>query len=165
MASKKKKPAPKKKVMPGKGFTWTDKLEKDLLACLASGATVRDTIDSHRISRTTVYKRIRSDEEWKERWNEAIDMGNDAVRDEIRRRGMQGVLEPVYHEGRVVGRKRRYSDNLLMFYAKSRMPEFKDNVHEHNHGFNAEGMAERLADKLAGIVAAARSAGDADKSE
>lgn len=138
----------------GNKFRWTSQLENDLLNCLRNGMSVGDVINSHSVSRSTVYKRIRSDDDWKQRWEDAIEIGNDAVRNEIYRRGMKGVLEPVYHEGRVVGRKRKYSDNLLMFYAKSRMPEFKDNVHEHNHGFNVEGMAQRLADKIASIAGA-----------
>ncbi len=132
---------------------WTPEFEENLLECLRQGASVNDVIESHNISRRTIYSRIRSDEEWKERWEEAIKIGDDAIRDEIRRRAMNGVLEPVYHEGEVVGHKRKYSDILLMFLAKSRMPEFRENNHEHNHTFNFEGIAERFAARIAAIAA------------
>ena len=143
---------------------WTTEVEEKLLSRLMNGFSVADAIAGV-MSRSTCYKRIREDEAWATRWQDAIETGNDSIRDEIARRGMRGVLEPVYHEGRVVGRRRKYSDNLLMFYAKSRMPEFKDNVHEHNHGFNTDGMAERLADKFASIAAAVRGTGDAEQPE
>lgn len=136
---------------------WTPEFEEAILACLREGASVRDAIEEFGVSRSTIYKRLREDEEWKKRWDEAYDQGNDAIRDEVRRRGMDGVLEPVYHEGTIVGRKRRYSDTLLMFYAKSRMPEFRENQHDHNHTFNLDGVAERFASKIAAIAAARRS--------
>jgi hypothetical protein len=42
---------------------------------------------------------------------------------EARRRAVEGVQEPVFHKGEVVGYKRRYSDNLLMFLIKGEEPE------------------------------------------
>lgn len=131
---------------------WTEEFEENILECLRLGCSVNDVIESHHISRRTIYQRLRTDEEWKERWDEAIHIGDDAIRDEIRRRAMNGVNEPVYHEGEVVGHKRKYSDILLMFLAKSRMPEFRENQHEHSHTFNFEGIAERFAARVAAIA-------------
>ena len=154
--AKKPRKKPTKKQRPsrgqGKGFKWTEELEQKLLSRLMNGFSVGDTINGV-CSRSTLYKRIRTDEDWADRWENAKETGNDAIRDEVARRGMRGVLEPVYHEGRVVGRRRKYSDNLLMFYAKSRMPEFRENVHVSDGTFNPDGMAERLASKFAAIIA------------
>ena len=51
--------------------------------------------------------------------NEAF---NDKLRAEIRRRAVEGVLKPVWYKGHRVGAVREYSDTLLIFEAKSRMP-------------------------------------------
>lgn len=144
---------------------WTPEFEESLLACLREGASVNDVIENHHVSRRTIYGRLRTDEAWKERWDEALAMGDDCIRDEIRRRAMNGVLEPVYHEGSVVGHKRKYSDLLLMFLAKSRMPEFKENAVEINQNFNFEGVAERFAAKLVTIAAAREARGTPEESD
>ena len=39
------------------------------------------------------------------------------------RRAKDGVPEPVFHQGRVVGETRRFSDTLAMFILKSRRRE------------------------------------------
>jgi hypothetical protein len=53
---------------------------------------------------------------------------NDRIRGEIYRRAVQGVKEPVYVRGEKVGEIDKYSDVLLIFLAKSRMPEFRERV-------------------------------------
>jgi hypothetical protein len=45
---------------------------------------------------------------------------------EIRRRGEEGYKRAVWHLGKQVGEETVYSDNLLMFYVKRRMPEYRD---------------------------------------
>jgi hypothetical protein len=74
------------------------------------------------------------------------------IRAEIHRRGVDGVKRAIYHDGRVVGHKKEYSDQLLMFLAKSRMPqEFGDKqTVDHVHKF--EGAAEQLVDKMAAML-------------
>ncbi len=47
--------------------------------------------------------------------------------EDARRRSEEGVLEPVFYQGREVGMVRKYSDNLLMFKIKGLMPHFRDN--------------------------------------
>jgi hypothetical protein len=45
---------------------------------------------------------------------------------EVRRRGEEGYKRAVWHMGKKVGEETVYSDNLLMFYVKRRMPEYRD---------------------------------------
>ena len=99
---------------------------------------------------------------------------------EIRRRGMDGIDEPVIYQGKLsylpmvdvktgevlrdeAGRLRpsdqpltvrKYSDNLLMFLAKAVMPEkYRDSVHIEGK-VNSEALAERLAAGRARVAAA-----------
>lgn len=45
--------------------------------------------------------------------------------EEVDRRALEGVKEDIYHQGEVVGSKRVYSDNLLMFRVKGLLPNYK----------------------------------------
>ena len=47
----------------------------------------------------------------------------DELEAEARRRAVQGVRQPVFHQGKVVGHIRKYSDLLLIFLLKHRRPE------------------------------------------
>ena len=47
---------------------------------------------------------------------------------EIRKRGIQGWLEPLSYQGQLTGESvRKFSDNLAMFYIKRQDPTFRDN--------------------------------------
>lgn len=54
----------------------------------------------------------------------------DEVDAEIRRRGIQGVDEPVFYQGAICGSVRKFSDLLLIFRAKALMPEKYRERHE-----------------------------------
>jgi len=45
---------------------------------------------------------------------------------EIDRRAVEGVREPIYYAGEKVGEKTKYSDNLLMFRTKARLPQYRE---------------------------------------
>ena len=93
------------------------------------------------IDRTLVYYWLEHDENFLLVYGIADKAANAHIDAEIRRRGIEGVVEPLVSAGRVVydeyedadGKKqrkrvviRKYSDTLLIFYAKKRMPEYRD---------------------------------------
>ncbi len=45
---------------------------------------------------------------------------------EIHRRAIEGWDEPIASAGKRLGVMRKYSDVLLIFYAKKRMPEYRE---------------------------------------
>lgn len=103
--------------------------KKRFLEELAGGRTVTGAARvADRHYRTMI--RYRSeDPKFAAAWLEAVEKGTDALVDEAKRRATDGVDEPVYYKGKVVGTVRRYSDLLLMFLLKSRRPDiFRDNV-------------------------------------
>lgn len=55
-------------------------------------------------------------------WDEAYDAGGEVIDEEVRRRAIEGTEEPIVFMGRVIGTTRKYSDTILIFYAKSRRP-------------------------------------------
>ena len=62
------------------------------------------------------------DELFAEAWDLASDAAADIMEDEAMRRATEGVMEPEYYKGRVVGHKLKYSDALLQFMLKGARP-------------------------------------------
>ena len=63
------------------------------------------------------------DPKFKKLWEEALLIcAEETLLPEAQRRAVEGIMEPVYHKGDVVGFKQRYSDQLLMFLIKGAMP-------------------------------------------
>lgn len=63
-------------------------------------------------------------------WERAAEEAIDRLEAEALRRGKEGVGEPVYYKGEVVGEIKRYSDTLLIFLLKALRPDkYRDNYH------------------------------------
>jgi len=71
---------------------------------------------------------------------------NELLLEEVDRRAVEGVRKAKYYKGEVIGYERDYSDNLLMFRVKGRMPEYREN-HELNIA-NKEGGTININFKL-----------------
>lgn len=127
-------------------------MREQYLALIREGITNKDAAASCGCG-TRYFKRRRDeDPEFEAAYQEARADGDDVIRAEVHRRGVEGVKRAIYHDGKVVGHKQEYSDQLLMFLAKSRMPaEFGDrSTVDHVHKF--EGAAETLIDKMANML-------------
>lgn len=62
-------------------------------------------------------------------WDSAREVAADALELEARRRAKEGWPEPVFYQGKQVGRVRKYSDTLLIFLLKATRPEkFRETV-------------------------------------
>ena len=59
-------------------------------------------------------------EDFRKAWDMAYVAGSDFLEDEARRRGLEGTLRPVFHNGKEVGTIREYSDACLFFTLKCR---------------------------------------------
>lgn len=141
----------KQKASHDKGRFDTE-MREGYLSLIREGITNKDAAAACGAG-TKYFKRRRdADPEFEQAYQEARADGDDVIRAEIKRRGVDGVKRAIYHDGKVVGHKQEYSDPLLMFLAKSRMPtEFGDKqTIEHSHKF--EGAAEQLVDKMATIL-------------
>jgi hypothetical protein len=85
------------------------------------------------VGRRTHYDWIQQDAAYNEAFSEATEQYADAVRDEVRRRAIEGYLEPVIYQGAIAkderGRPlmlRKFSDRLLELLAKAKCPEFRE---------------------------------------
>ncbi len=76
------------------------------------------------VSRSFITESVRDNiDGFRDRYREVQQDINDRVEAEIVRRGVEGWEEPVFQGGKQVGTIRKFSDQLLIFYAKARMPE------------------------------------------
>lgn len=93
------------------------------LALLASACSISHAAREAGFSRKSWYALRQRDEGFAASWDDAIEEGADLLEDEARRRAVEGVEQPVYHGGEMVGTMRKYSDTLLMFLLNGRRPE------------------------------------------
>jgi hypothetical protein len=106
---------------------WTDAF----LAHLAETGILSDAAAAAGVNRTTVFRRRQDDAEFAKQVEEAIDMAADKLEAEARRRALEGVEEPVYQGGQLVGTKTVYSDSLLALLLKGRRKKvFAERVEE-----------------------------------
>ena len=96
---------------------------KGFLEALAQTGNVTGSAQKVGVTRQAAYKARKGSKEFTKQWDEAIEEAMDAMELEVHRRAMNGVEEPVYYQGQVVGTVRKYSDNLLMFMTKAHRPE------------------------------------------
>lgn len=78
------------------------------------------------VNKRRFYERLDTDEQFAAEFKAALEAGTHALEDEAHRRAVQGVEEPVYQRGELVGTVQRYSDNLLMFLLKKRDPSYRE---------------------------------------
>jgi hypothetical protein len=146
-------------------------------------ANIVEAAKQAEIDRTLVYYWQEHDEQFSLAFNLADKAANARIEAEIRRRAMEGIEEPIVSQGQPVyeydpvldkdgnqrqdsrgklmwkrGRMlttRKYSDTLLIFYAKRRMPEYRDKQPEiqvNNH-LAAQDVAATLNDAIAEALA------------
>ena len=82
-------------------------------------------LDAVGLSHAELSRRLRDDEAFAKEYSQAFDDGLDSMEDEVVRRAMVGVDEPVFQQGRCVGHRTRYSDSLLMFHLEAHRPKFR----------------------------------------
>jgi hypothetical protein len=97
---------------------WTE----TFLTAIAEGAHVRLAAARAKVHFTLPYKRRRFDAAFRAAWDEATELGTEALEHEAVRRAYHGVEEPVFYEGVQCGSVTKYSDKLLMVLLKARNP-------------------------------------------
>ncbi len=102
---------------------FTPKKREKFLETLAATCNVSKSAQAVGVSTVTVYKTRRKDEAFAMEWEQAIEAGTATLEAEAMRRAFDGVDEPVFYQGEIVGHVRKYSDNLAMFLLKAHAPE------------------------------------------
>ena len=101
------------------------------IAALRDLGNVRRSCEAAKVGRRTVYDHRTRDQDFAHEWDEALEEACDLLEEEARRRGVEGVDKPVYHEGVRIETVKHYSDTLLIFLLKGARPaKYRDN-HRH----------------------------------
>lgn len=127
----------------GRNLTPAQRLDAQaaFLEAYEHNANILRAAEQAEISREIVYYWLEHDERFLFAYHLADAAANAHIESEIRRRAMEGVVKPLVSAGRLVydeykdedGKThkelltvREYSDVLLIFYAKRRMPEYRE---------------------------------------
>jgi transposase-like protein len=148
------------------GTQRTEEKRAAFLAVLAKGYSVTAAVEAAGLARSTVYAWRESDPAFAQAWEEAEESGTDRLEDVAYQRATDGVLEPVYQGGRLVGEVRKVSDTLAIFLLKGRRPwKFKDSFKAEVTGLEGPALTDQeRGARIAALIAAgtARAKGEAD---
>lgn len=92
---------------------WTPQRQRAFLRALSETGSVRDACVRARISNTSAYRMRRRSEAFDRAWRRALAKVQPTIEQAAFERAVLGSDEPVWHGGKIVGQRRRYSDGLL----------------------------------------------------
>lgn len=93
------------------------------LAALADGSSVKCACLKADVARRHVYRTRETDPAFALAWDDASEDGTDVMEDEAKRRAVEGVEKPIFHQGVEIARVREYSDALIKFLITARRPD------------------------------------------
>ena len=106
-----------------------DRARERFLRWYAQSGNVTYAAKRAGVPRNTIYEWQEADDQFAAAFREADLKATEVLEREAWRRANDGVAEPVYQHGKLVGTIQRYSDNLLMFLLRARAPErYRDRV-------------------------------------
>ena len=108
-------------------IVWTARKRRAFLKALGETGNVSAAARASKVSRSHAYALKQSEPAFAAEWADALESATDLLEAEARHRAVHGVETPHFHQGRVTGTVRKYSDSLLMFLLKAHRPEkFRD---------------------------------------
>lgn len=102
--------------MAHKHYDW----KPAFLAALRQYPVIKHACDAAGIDRSSAWRAKQADPEFSVAWDDALEEGVDRAEREAFRRAIEGVEEPVYQGGQLVGTRVSYSDSLLSLVLKGR---------------------------------------------
>ena len=100
--------------------------KKGFISAFAKCGFVNQAAKISKVHRSTHYAWMKNDQDYAERFEEAKQEYIEILEFECDRRAVEGVKEPVFYKGKIVGHQVKYSDNLLMFRLKKLNPSYRD---------------------------------------
>lgn len=104
---------------------WTEERQIAFIEALADTGSVEAASRAVGMSARGAYhlRRQSGAESFRAAWEAALQLGVARIEDVVMDRALNGVEEPVYSYGKLIGTRRRYNDRLLMFILRNRAPE------------------------------------------
>ncbi|GAA4039564.1 hypothetical protein GCM10022213_07040 [Parerythrobacter jejuensis] len=104
---------------------WTQARQQRFIEALAETGSVHAACKAVDMSQRGAYhlRRQPGAESFRDAWQKALDLGVQRIEDVAMDRALNGVEEPLYSYGKLVGSRTKYNDRLLMFMLRNRAPE------------------------------------------
>lgn len=104
---------------------WTDERQIAFIEALADTGSVEAACKVVNMSTVGAYhlRRQPGADSFRKAWEIALGLGVQRVEDVVMDRALNGVEEPLYSYGKLIGTRRRYNDRLLMFILRNRAPD------------------------------------------
>lgn len=104
---------------------WTPQRQRAFIEALADTGSVSAACKAVDMSQPGAYylRRQPGAEDFRKAWQAALDLGVQRIEDVAMERALNGVEEPFYAYGELIGTRTRYNDRLLMFMLRNRAPE------------------------------------------
>jgi hypothetical protein len=102
---------------------WTSQRRTKFLKELGRSGNISAAARKAGVSRSHAYAMRSTDIDFASEWTDALENAVDSLEAEARRRAVDGVDSPHFHQGNIAGTVKKYSDSLLMFLLKAHRPE------------------------------------------
>ncbi len=104
---------------------WTPQRQRAFIEALADTGSVEAACRAVDMAQRGAYELRRQPgaEGFRAAWEAALSLGVQRIEDVVMDRALNGVEEPVYSYGKLLGTRQRYNDRLLMFILRNRAPE------------------------------------------
>ena len=124
---------------------WTPARQSAFIEALADTGSVHAACKAVNMSSEGAYalRRQPGAESFRKAWERALDLGVQRIEDVAMDRALNGVDEPLYSYGKLIGTRKRYNDRLLMFMLRNRAPERFAQGKANLKGLNAIGKMEK----------------------
>lgn len=126
---------------------WTPERQRGFIEALADTGSVDAACKAVNMSTVGAYhlRRQPGAGPFRAAWERALQLGVQRVEDVAMDRALNGVEEPLYSYGKLIGTRRKYNDRLLMFILRNRAPDrFAEGKRVSGMGgLNAIGQMER----------------------
>ena len=106
-----------------------DRKKALFIQTLATSGNITTSCAAAGWCRKSAYHHRDADPQFKELWEEALEVAVELLEAQARSLAIKGVDEPVFQNGILVGHKRRYSEKMLEILLKAHRPEkYRDNL-------------------------------------
>ncbi|WP_288410731.1 hypothetical protein [uncultured Sphingomonas sp.] len=137
---------------------WTPQRRRAFLRALGETGCVRDACARARISNTSAYRMRKRCPVFAKAWDRALTKVAPTIEQAAFERAVNGWEEPVWHGGKLVGYRRRFSDGLLRLLLtrgtqRGAVPEAEADPFPRSKGWDRATQAETDAQLLANLKA------------
>jgi len=109
-------------------FRFTEPRKAKFVGFVAETGRKHDSARRVGVSYATICLHARKDAAFAAAVEEALELHNDRIDEEIDRRGRLGISRDIWYQGVVVGREVNFSDRLLELRAKAKHPDYQDKL-------------------------------------